>query len=360
MASTIDSLNNLTTDDEELIQKQIREYFEEMELPEEEVEKRIGFATDIEKVFRNLFLLMLGADILGNDLQSNASSYADYAYNRVHDSMVEYGYSQEQGYEPYGYIEQYTKQRCKEIVDTTILHKADSFYLSSAHSIAIAEDETNAIANYDMEQQAIAQGYTMKTWVTMRDKKVRHTHELCDGKTINIFKAFDVGKYQMMFPMDSSLGASMKERANCRCVIEYSKLEKTKDIETKTVDLTSLEKLNLKEKIDDVMISSNIIQLNHIGLDEGSKADDVLVNDIVVSKHILERSLERNISKEHIVDAIERPYNISEVVYNEKNQPSVKYYGKYATVVINPFDRRAVTVWATSTKLREKLENDIW
>lgn len=248
MISTNDSLNNLTTEDNELIQKQIREYFEEMELPEEEIEKRIGFATDIEKAFRNLFILMLGADMLGNDISSKSSDYADYVYRRVQDKMVEYDYSKQSGYEAYGYVEQYEKQRCKEIVDTTILHRADSFYLSTAHSIAIAEDETNAIANYDMEQRAIAQGYTMKTWVTMRDKKVRHTHELCDGKTINIFKAFDVGNYQMMFPCDHSLGASMKEIANCRCVIEYSGKNKKVNI---------LDKKQLNYDVKQVKIESN-------------------------------------------------------------------------------------------------------
>lgn len=222
MISAIDSLNNLTTEDDELVKKQIREYFEEMELPEEEIEKRIIFATDIEKVFRNLFILMLGAELVGYDLSSKADEYTEYAYGRLKDAMVDNGYSKEQGYEPYGYIEQYAHARCKQIVDTTILHKADSFYLSSAHSIAIAEDECNAIANYDMEQKAIAQGYQYKTWITMRDNRVRHTHMMCDGETRYIFDSFTVGKYQMMFPCDSSLGATQKEIANCRCVLHYS------------------------------------------------------------------------------------------------------------------------------------------
>lgn len=220
MLNANDSLNNLITDDEELIQKQIREYFEEMELPKDKIEKRILFATDIEKAFRNLFIIMLGAEIIGNEMDAN--KYAEYVYGRVQDIMVENGVSKENGYNAYGYVEQYAKSRCKEIVDTTILHKADEYYLSSAHSIAIAEDETNAILNYDDEQKAIAQGYTMKTWVTMRDKKVRHSHVLCDGETINIFKPFTVGGYKAMFPMDSSLGLPMKERANCRCIVQYS------------------------------------------------------------------------------------------------------------------------------------------
>lgn len=218
-----DSLNNLTSESDELVEKQIRQYFEEMEITDEDKEKRISLALDIEKGFRNLFFIMLGAELLGQDLSESRDKYADYAYRRYTDAMVDNGYSTDENYEGFGYIEQYARQRCNEIVDTTILHRADSYYLSVGHSIAIGEDETNAVANYYNEQKAIAQGFTKKTWVTMKDKKVRHTHKQVDGETINIFDAFTVGRYKMLFPCDSSQGASMKEIANCRCVLKYSK-----------------------------------------------------------------------------------------------------------------------------------------
>ena len=54
MKQNFDSLNNLTSADEEKIQEQIREYFEETEMPQDEVEKRVGLAIDLNKVFRNL------------------------------------------------------------------------------------------------------------------------------------------------------------------------------------------------------------------------------------------------------------------------------------------------------------------
>lgn len=222
MLNTFDSLNNLTSDEDELSKKKIREYFEEMDLDDEEIEKRIGFATDLDIVFRNLFLLMVGADAL-DTIEQQAQSFKDYAYNGYADAMIKNDYSDDEEKQGYGYIEQYAKQRCSEIVDTAILRRADAYYLSGEHATDIACNETNAVANYHMEQLAIAQGYTMKTWVTMRDRKVRHTHELADGKTISIFKPFTIGNYQMMFPCDSSLGATQKEIANCRCIVEYSK-----------------------------------------------------------------------------------------------------------------------------------------
>lgn len=94
--------------------------------------------------------------------------------------------------------------------------------MSTGRSIAIGCDESNAVYNYDKEQRAIAEGYTMKSWITCRDNRVRSSHIGVDGKTINIFKPFTVGESLMMFPMDNSLGADKREIFGCRCIVEYS------------------------------------------------------------------------------------------------------------------------------------------
>ena len=222
MVGPMDSLNNLMSVDEEDVKEKIKKYFEEMDLEDEEVERRISCATDIEKGFRNLFILMLTAQIVGESLSDRRDDFVDFAYHDYTDAMVENGYSSDEYYTGQGYVEQYARRRCEEIVDTAILHQADSYYFSTDHSIAIGEDETNAVGNYQREQMAIAQGYTMKTWVTFQDDKVRHSHRLLQGRTINIFKPFEVGTGLMMFPLDVSLGVNMREVYNCRCICEYS------------------------------------------------------------------------------------------------------------------------------------------
>ena len=220
MKQNFDSLNNLTSEDEQNIQEQIREYFEETDMSQDEVEKRIALAIDLNKVFRNLFLLMATAEII-DELENKRDTFADYAYSGYIESMQENGYDVDP--EGTGYIELYSKDRCKEIVDTAILHKADAFYGSLDHSILISEDESCAVTNYYDQLQAIAEGMRYKTWITMQDDKVRHTHRVLNGKTIGIYQPFQVGNYQMMFPVDRSLGASQKEIANCRCFLQYSK-----------------------------------------------------------------------------------------------------------------------------------------
>lgn len=58
-----------------------------------------------------------------------------------------------------------------------------------------------------------------KTWHTMEDERVRHTHRKVDGKTIPVKKKFRVGKYKMDHPGDPAGGP--EENVNCRCYLEY-------------------------------------------------------------------------------------------------------------------------------------------
>lgn len=220
MLQGIDSLNNLTTEDESEVEEQIRQWFEETDLPEKEIEKRIGFAVDLERVFRDVFILMIVAEMAG-ELESKADEFSNKAYDGYIQSMDDNGFPTDKTGN--GYIELYAKTRCKDIVDTAILHKADAFYGTLEHTIAISEDEGMAVGNYYEQLDMISVGMKYKTWITMRDKNVRHSHELMDGKTIGIFQPFHLQGGDMMFPMDRSLNCNPREVYNCRCICEYSK-----------------------------------------------------------------------------------------------------------------------------------------
>lgn len=60
-----------------------------------------------------------------------------------------------------------------------------------------------------------------KMWVTMGDKKVRTTHRVMEGVMIGLNHAFQLAGGLMMYPTDSSLGASLKEIYGCRCHLFY-------------------------------------------------------------------------------------------------------------------------------------------
>lgn len=308
MVGPMDSLNNLMSVDEEDVKEKIKRYFEEMDLEDEEVERRISCATDIEKGFRNLFILMLTAQIVGESLSDRRDDFVDFAYHDYTDAMVENGYSSDEYYTGQGYVEQYARRRCEEIVDTAILHQADSYYFSTDHSIAIGEDETNAVGNYQREQMAIAQGYTMKTWVTFQDDKVRHSHRLLQGRTINIFKPFEVGTGLMMFPLDVSLGVNMKEVYNCRCICEYSgkgsplseKEESKKGaINTSTkVDFKIINSKEYSEKLASLGETENITKkIKNIATDifkhrDGTEYEDLAFLDTTTGKYLINKQFD--------------------------------------------------------------------
>lgn len=119
------------------------------------------------------------------------------------------------------YLNSYARQFAEDTVRTTTEHSSDAWYTSSDRAMYVAENESNTSFNYSEYRQAIEQGKTQKQWITMRDKRVRHTHAEVDGEVVGIDDIFLVGNSMMLFPKDDSLGASAKEIINCRCSVKY-------------------------------------------------------------------------------------------------------------------------------------------
>lgn len=56
-----------------------------------------------------------------------------------------------------------------------------------------------------------------KRWIATHDSRTRHWHKDADGQTVDNDKPFEVGGEYLMFPGDSSMGASGWNIYNCRC-----------------------------------------------------------------------------------------------------------------------------------------------
>lgn len=80
-----------------------------------------------------------------------------------------------------------------------------------------ARTETNALGSLAQLDAYSQLGFTRKQWVTMGDSRVRQTHREAAGQIRLLEEPFIVGDSMMMFPQDSSLGASASEIVNCRC-----------------------------------------------------------------------------------------------------------------------------------------------
>lgn len=204
----IDELKSIRKELDELSATQeIAKYFEEMELPSEEIELRIKVANDFQRFFRDLFLAMLAGEGLResyiNDIRNEYIRICD-RYDLIPNMA-------------------HIDRLAETIVVNTLQNIDTEYYTSIGRSISIAECETNNSANYDDLQDAINNGYTQKTWVTMRDNKVRETHVALDGATIGINEFFQVGNAEMLYPCDELNGFDYPEElVGCRCTVLYS------------------------------------------------------------------------------------------------------------------------------------------
>lgn len=204
-----DKLNNLAIPYET--------YFGEMGLSDAEIEKRIRLAEALDDVFMLLFLLIT-ADV-ATDTPIDAAYYTDYAARQYIDTLSEFGID---ATDKYPWLMVHASEAAAEIVKQNTENPDEEWNTSDDRAMLIAENETNSICEYTAFQDAVDVGKTRKTWNTMLDRRVRHTHEEIESLTIPIMERFHVGAYEMYQPKDTSLGAGMEEIAGCRCWCTYS------------------------------------------------------------------------------------------------------------------------------------------
>lgn len=245
--TNFDELNTLSTtettkDDRHKATRKkipIHDYFENMQISEEEKEKRVRLA--------NLLL----ADVLflfALSKRNQDKQYLSEAFQKRYLSSVK------KVAEPDQKMQRYIRKVCDSIVDTTLkggsltTSKAnkpqDPYVVSVDRATNVAENEANAILNGDEYITAVKNGCTKKRWKSYRDERVRADHADVDGQVVDISRPFRVGKYMMMYPKDDSLGAGLEEIVNCRCSVEY---------------LKSDDRLNkFKQELSDGIINTNI------------------------------------------------------------------------------------------------------
>lgn len=88
--------------------------------------------------------------------------------------------------------------------------------------LRVAETETTRDYNTGANDAAVASGLNLrKTWVTMRDDRVRDTHEPLYGVTVGMDERFyAIDGDSARFPGDFEKASN---NCNCRCAIVYSR-----------------------------------------------------------------------------------------------------------------------------------------
>lgn len=73
-----------------------------------------------------------------------------------------------------------------------------------------------------------------------------------------------------------------------------------------------------------------------------------------VSKHLVDRAVERKVETQTIIDALKNPLEIKEIKYDEYGRPSQKFIGKDTSVVINSSTGNIATTHKTGKRIRRK------
>lgn len=205
---SFDELNALVTNERSL---PYETYFGEMTLPEEEKAERIKMAEDLEEVFITTMIWLFTLE------QANNTNY-EPVRQRMEDDYMEV---LRKYVEVDNYLKTYVKSFSYDVIDSTKKHKNDPYYYSLDRARFMAENEVNTAINHARYIEAVNAGKTMKRWESIIDEVTRKDHIEINGKYIPIGQAFHVGDSWMLFPKDTSLGASANQIVNCRCAVIY-------------------------------------------------------------------------------------------------------------------------------------------
>lgn len=205
---SFDELNALIKNERSM---PFEQYFGEMSIPEDDKNKRIEMAEDLEEKFLVVMTLLFTM------VQANKIDY-EVVRQQIEDAYLDV-------VKKHGnvdaYLPTYIKSFSYDVIDSTKSHKSDPYYYSADRARYMAENEINTVINHTRYIDAVNSGKTMKRWDSIIDGVTRKDHREINGKYIPIGNAFHVGNSWMQFPKDTSLGASAEQIINCRCSIAY-------------------------------------------------------------------------------------------------------------------------------------------
>lgn len=188
---------------------QLKRYFDVMDLPQGEKEKRVSLANLLFDAFFYVFVLMRTETKVKGDI--DADYYKRSLNGRIRDVLEENGLP---------YEEEYIPRLTDDVIETTTRHLDDPYYFSQDRALLVAQNEANTVYNSVDYKEAKANGKQYKTWITEGDSAVRPWHEEVDYVKIPIDEYFHVGNDDMRYPHDY-LNGSAENLINCRCTCIY-------------------------------------------------------------------------------------------------------------------------------------------
>lgn len=188
------------------------EYFDPMQISEEQKQKRIKMAEEIESVMTDLLIEMFYAEQYDTPVFDVAYRDAVQAYIAAVAVL---------GIEPDDYLQNHAEEIIANVIEVLSKHWDDPWFYSKDRAIALAEGESNSIWNYTEYEDAV-KNKRWKTWHTIMDGRERESHAEANGTRIPINDVFHLQGGDCYFPRDDSLGMSDEEIISCRCSLSFS------------------------------------------------------------------------------------------------------------------------------------------
>ena len=188
------------------------EYFDPMQISEEQKQKRIKMAEEIESVMADLLIEMFYAEQYDTPVFDVAYRDAVQAYIAALAVL---------GIEPDDYLQNHAEEIIANVLEVLSKHQDDPWFYSKDRAIALAEGESNSIWNYTEYEDAV-KNKRWKTWHTIMDGRERESHAEANGTRIPINDVFHLQGGDCYFPRDDSLGMSDEEIISCRCSLSFS------------------------------------------------------------------------------------------------------------------------------------------
>lgn len=208
-----------------------KEFFGKMYITPEQMNTRIDLARDIEDVMLYVFAYWIIAAETNNFTIEDEEKLKQTAIDKLNDVIAKHT-----RLDPY--LEDHIVKLVEEAIDATKKHAKkpaqnpnednggddggkEDYWTSRDRAMLISENEANAFENYIEYREAKESGKTVKIWQTELDDKVRLTHEIAEGQTVDIDGLFLIGGSMMRFPMDTMYDPLPEETINCRCSCRY-------------------------------------------------------------------------------------------------------------------------------------------
>jgi len=191
----------------------IEDYFEPMDITEEQKDERKKASRDFRDFLLFLFTLLAVQDEF---------STIDWAYFEA-EFVIEFERNALNYARNTELLQEFIREKAEEFTRITREHYGDDAYWTSDERATFeAVNDANAVLGYEELEEAIENGYKYKVWKTELDSKVRKDHRSMEGKKVKIDDYFVLPDCMMLMPHDDVNGTE-KQTSNCRCSLKYTR-----------------------------------------------------------------------------------------------------------------------------------------